>query len=80
MTGICEEPLFCLAEVFQILSDKAVRDAHRLWIERLDEEELRETGEDGPTIDGIEVGEFETLEEQRAWLQGRAPAFLRPPG
>jgi hypothetical protein len=43
----------------------------------MDEVEIRRVGDGGPTIDAIEVAEFETVEEQRAWLTKTAPCFLR---
>jgi hypothetical protein len=50
---------------------------HRiLWIREMTEEETRQVGESGPTIDSIEIGEFESQEELREWLQQKAPAFL----
>jgi hypothetical protein len=44
----------------------------------MDEDELKRTGEKGPTIDRIEVAEFETAEGQREWLAKAAPVFARP--
>lgn len=52
---------------------------HRLtWVREMDEDELRQAGEGGPTIDRIDAGEFETVEEQKVWLEKRAPAFVSP--
>jgi hypothetical protein len=52
---------------------------HRiLWIKEMTEEEIEEVGESGPTIDSIEIGEFESQEDLRNWLQKKAPAFLSP--
>jgi hypothetical protein len=45
----------------------------------MDEDELRQVGEGGPTIDAIRIAEFETVKEQRDWLKRHAPAFLRTP-
>ena len=54
---------------------------HRiLWAREMDEQELRRVGERGPTIDRIEVAEFESHEEVQAWLKKAAPAFVRKPG
>jgi len=33
-------------------------------------------GESGPTIDSIQVAEFETQAELKEWLGKNAPAFL----
>jgi hypothetical protein len=43
----------------------------------MDEDELRRAGEKEPTIDSIEMAEFETQEEVQAWLKKATPAFLR---
>jgi hypothetical protein len=51
---------------------------HRvLWLREMSEEEIRQVGESGPTIDSIEVAEFESHEELKEWLGKKAPAFLR---
>jgi hypothetical protein len=51
---------------------------HRiLWVREMDEGELRSVGDKGPTIDHIEVGEFESCEEAQEWLKKNAPAFVR---
>jgi hypothetical protein len=42
----------------------------------MDEQELRRVGDRGPTIDRIEVAEFESQEEQQVWLKKAAPAFV----
>jgi hypothetical protein len=53
---------------------------HRvLWIREMSKEEIRQVGEKGPTIDSIEVAEFEKQEELREWLKKKAPGFLRTP-
>ena len=41
----------------------------------MSEEEIRQVGETGPTIDSIEVAEFESQQEMREWLKRKAPAF-----
>jgi hypothetical protein len=46
-----------------------------IWIREMDESEIRTVGESGPTVDSIEVAEFESQEELKAWLQRKAPAF-----
>lgn len=49
---------------------------HRiLWIREMTKDEIVQVGESGPTIDSIEVGEFESQEELREWLAKKAPAF-----
>ncbi|HWT78227.1 MAG TPA: hypothetical protein VN648_05420, partial [Candidatus Methylomirabilis sp.] len=51
---------------------------HRvLWVREMSEEEIRQVGDKGPTIDSIEVAEFESHAELKEWLGQHAPAFLR---
>jgi hypothetical protein len=50
-----------------------------LWVREMTEEEIQQVGDNGPTIDSIEVAEFESQTAIKEWLQTRAPAFLRPP-
>jgi hypothetical protein len=53
---------------------------HRvLWIREMTEEEVRQVGDKGPTIDTIEVAEFTSHEALKEWLKSKAPAFLRQP-
>lgn len=50
---------------------------HRvIWVREMDEDEIRSVGESGPTIDSIDVGQFESQEDLKAWLQTKAPAFV----
>ncbi|MBX9580287.1 MAG: hypothetical protein K2X87_08275 [Gemmataceae bacterium] len=50
---------------------------HRvLWVREMTEEEIRQVGETGPTIDRIEVAEFESNAELREWLGKNAASFL----
>jgi|SRR5579872_2694364 len=50
---------------------------HRIvWMREMSEDEIRQVGETGPTIDSIEVAEFESNADLRAWLEMRAPSFL----
>ncbi len=51
---------------------------HRvLWLREMSAEEIRQVGETGPTIDSIEVAEFETHSELKRWLGQHAPEFGR---
>jgi hypothetical protein len=51
---------------------------HRVvWIREMSEEEIRQVGESGPTIDSIEVAEFESQADLKEWLKAKAPAFVR---
>jgi hypothetical protein len=50
---------------------------HRIvWMREMSEEEIRQVGETGPTIDRIEIAEFESNAELKAWLETNAPAFV----
>jgi hypothetical protein len=54
---------------------------HRImWVREMDKAEARQIGQAGPTIDKIDVAEFESQEEVREWVMRHAPAFLRGPG
>jgi hypothetical protein len=51
---------------------------HRvLWVREMTADEIRQVGETGPTIDSIEVAEFETHSDLKEWLIKRAPEFMR---
>jgi hypothetical protein len=52
---------------------------HVLWLREMTPAEIREVGETGPTIDKIEVGEFETHAAVKEWLKEKAPAFVEGP-
>ena len=62
------------------LTDRGLQRHRILWVREMDEQELRRVGERGPTIDRIEVGEFESQEEMQEWLKKVAPAFMRKSG
>jgi hypothetical protein len=50
---------------------------HRvMWIREMSEEEIRQVGETGPTIDTIETEEFASHDALQEWLAKKAPAFL----
>ncbi|MCZ2340467.1 MAG: hypothetical protein LC104_01565 [Bacteroidales bacterium] len=49
---------------------------HRvLWVREMSEKDIRQIGDQGPTIDSIEIGEFETQDALKHWLAQHAPAF-----
>jgi hypothetical protein len=51
---------------------------HRvLFIREMSEEEIRQVGETGPTIDSIKVAEFESNDALKEWVNKNAPAFSR---
>jgi hypothetical protein len=45
-------------------------------VREMGEEEIRQVGDAGPTIDPIEAQEFESNAELKEWLKQHAPAFL----
>ena len=77
---ITPPPLTALSadeKLFQSTVRKFAREQIRPYVREMDEDELRQAGSLEPTIDRIEVVEFESQEEQREWLAKHAPAFLR---
>ena len=51
---------------------------HRLvWVREMTEDEIAQVGETEPTIDSIEVAEFESHAALKEWLSKKAPAFAR---
>lgn len=51
---------------------------HRvLFVREMEEHELRKAGDREPTVDRIEVAEFESQDEVRVWLEATAPVFVR---
>jgi hypothetical protein len=48
-----------------------------VWIREMSEEDIQQVGDSGPTIDSIEVAEFESQAALKEWLKEKAPAFLR---
>jgi hypothetical protein len=59
------------------LTDRGFQRHRILAVREMDDDALQKAGEGQPTIDRIDIGEFETAEEQRAWLGKLAPAFVR---
>ena len=43
----------------------------------MSEEDIRQTGDNGPTIDSIEITEFESHDALKEWLGRVAPSFLQ---
>lgn len=51
---------------------------HRvLWVQEMGEQDIRQVGDTGPTIDSISVAEFESHETLKEWLRTTAPGFLQ---
>ncbi len=50
---------------------------HRIvWMREMNRDEIEQVGETGPTIDSIQVAEFESHQALKEWLEKTAPAFL----
>jgi hypothetical protein len=51
---------------------------HRIvWIREMAEADIKQVGDTGPTIDSIEMAEFESQAALREWLGVHAPAFVQ---
>ena len=59
------------------LTDRGLQRHRVVWVREMDEDELRKAGEGGPTIDAIDVAEFESQEQLSEWLTKNVPAFVR---
>jgi len=59
------------------LTDRGFQRHRITFVREMDEDELRKVPSGEPTIDRIEVADFESHEELNAWVQKKAPGFLR---
>lgn len=59
------------------LTDRGLQRHRITFVREMDDDELRKAGEGEPTIDRIEIVEFESHEEATAWIEKHAPAFMR---
>ena len=51
---------------------------HRVvWVREMDAAAVKAVGDTGPTVDKIEVAEFDAHADLKAWLAKTAPAFTR---
>lgn len=51
---------------------------HRvLWVREMTEEDIKQAGDTGPTIDSIEVAALQSQDAIKDWLGKKAPAFLQ---
>jgi len=48
-----------------------------LWLREMTPEEIRQVGDTGPTIDNIEMAEFESHEALKELVSKKAPAFMQ---
>jgi len=65
-----------LADTNSNLTSSGLQRHRIVWMREMNEEEIRQVGETGPTIDRIEVAEFQSHDDLKAWLEKKAPAFL----
>jgi len=61
------------------LTDRGLQRHRIILIREMSDTDLKKARKGEPTIDRIELGEFESVEEQRKWLKERAPAFVGEP-
>lgn len=59
------------------LTDRGLQRHRITYVREMDEQELRRAGEGEPTIDRIEVAEFESSVDADGWLNKVAPRFQR---
>lgn len=50
-----------------------------VWIREMSDEDIQQVGDSGPTIDSIEVAEFESQAALKEWVKAKAPAFWEIP-
>jgi hypothetical protein len=48
-----------------------------VWIREMSKEDIQKVGDSGPTIDSIQVEEFESQVALKEWLMKNAPAFAK---
>lgn len=59
------------------LTDRGIERHRVTFVREMDEGEVRRVGEGGPTVDRIEVAEFEAHADLLRWLAAKAPEFVR---
>jgi len=59
------------------LTDRGLQRHRVVYVREMDEDEIRKTPQGQPTIDHIDIGEFESADEQSEWLKKTAPVFVR---
>ena len=62
------------------LTDRGLQRHRIVYVREMDEAELKRAGEGAPTIDRIDIAEFETVMEQQEWLKAVAPLLVRGQG
>ncbi len=59
------------------LTDRGFQRHRILWVREMEEAEARRIGNTGPTIDRIEVADFEGGDAMREWMRKSLPGFVR---
>ena len=59
------------------LTDRGLQRHRITYVREMDEDELRRAGEGQPTIDRIEIVEFQAGKTMQEWLKKAAPGFVR---
>ena len=59
------------------LTDRGLQRHRITFVREMEEAELRSAGAGEPTVDRIDIAEFDSNEELREWLKKAAPAFCR---
>ena len=59
------------------LTDRGFLRHRVLWVREMTADEARAAGKAEPTVDAIEIAEFESSADLQAWLGKAAPAFQR---
>jgi hypothetical protein len=62
------------------LTDRGLQRQRISFVREMDEDELRQAGQAAPTIDRIDIAEFESNEEATEYLKKTAPVFARKQG
>ena len=51
---------------------------HRVvWVREMSEDDIRQVADTGPTIDSIEIAEFESHEKLKEWIEKTAGGFMQ---
>jgi hypothetical protein len=59
------------------LTERGLQRHRVVYVREMDEDEVRKTPQGQPTIDHIDIAEFESPDEQREWLKKMGPVFVR---
>lgn len=59
------------------LTDRGIHRHRILWVREMEEDEVQKAGKGEPTIDRLEIAEFESHADLKEWLRKTAPVLLR---